>query len=349
VLLDAQGRPYLTDFGLARRAGVDCSLSASGKFIGTPSYMAPEQVTGPRVALGPATDVYGLGAILYELLTGQAPFRSPETLEILIQVRERDPAPPRELRPQIPRDLESICLKCLEKAPKDRYPTAEALANELENYLRGGGIEAAGLFSRLRRWNRREPELVSRLGGLGMIAVITQINHHISPEPNAHIHWTVQAVLGLWALLAVVFQMLLRSESPSDRVRVLWVAADIVCLTIVTWLLESETVDPKTGEPLVEVKTMLLVGYPLLIAASGLWWRVHLVWITTIMAMGAFAGLYLGAALRWEAGGLTVRTSPDLIYHNIFTAGLALTGLVVARQVKRILTIGHYYEERNDL
>jgi serine/threonine-protein kinase len=215
--------------------------------------------------------------------------------------------------------------------------------------LQGDGIEAAGLVSRLRRWNRREPELVSRLGGLGLIAVITQLNHHISPEPNARIHWTIQAVLGLWAMSALVFQMLLRSESRSDRVRVLWSAADIVCLTIVTWLLETKTENPKTGESVVEVKTMLLVGYPLLIAASGLWWRVHLVWITTIMAMGTFAGLYLDAALRWEDGGLAVRPSPDLIYHNIFTAGLALTGLVVARQVKRILAIGRYYEHRTDL
>jgi eukaryotic-like serine/threonine-protein kinase len=267
----------------------------------------------------------------------------------VIQVRERDPAPPRELRSEIPRELESICLKCLEKAPADRYPTAEALANELENYLQGDGIEAAGLVSRLRRWNRREPELVFRLGGLGLMAVVTQINHHISPEPNAHLHWTIQAVLGLWALLALAFEMVLRSESRLDRVRLLWSAADIVCLTIVIWLLESKTVDSKTGDLVVEVKTMLLVGYPLLIAASGLWWRVHLIWITTIMAMGAFAGLYLDAALWWEDGGLAVRPSPDLIYHNIFTAGLALTGLVVARQLNRIIALGRYYEHRNDL
>jgi serine/threonine-protein kinase len=349
VLLDAQGHPYLTDFGLARRAGVDSSLSISGRFLGTPSYMAPEQATGPRAGLGPATDVYGLGAILYELLTGRAPFRSPNPLEILRQVLERDPAPPRELRPEIPRELESICLKCLEKAPKDRYPTAEALANELENYLQGYGIETAGLVARLRRWNRREPELVSRLAGLGLMVVIAQINHHISPKPDVQLHWMIQAVLGLWALSALVFQMLLRSDSQSDRVRVLWSAADIVCLTIVTWLLETKTVDAETGNLVVEVRTMLLVGYPLLIAASGLWWRVHLVWITTILAMGTFAGLYLDTALWWEDGGLAVRPSPDLIYHNIFTAGLALTGLVVARQVKRILALGRYYEHRNDL
>jgi serine/threonine-protein kinase len=347
VLLDAQGRPYLTDFGLARRAGVDSSLSISGTILGTPSYMAPEQATGSRAGLGPATDVYGLGAILYELLTGRPPFRSPTVMETVVQVLERDPAPPRELRPEIPRELEGICLKCLEKAPKDRYATAEALANELENYLHGDGIEAAGLVSRLRRWNRREPELVSRLGGLGLMAVITQINFHNSSDPDSRLHWTIQAVLGLWAILSLFFQMRLRAGLRSDRVRVLWSAADIVCLTIVTKLLEAP--GSSAGQPVVDVETTLLVGYPLLIAASGLWWRVPLVWITTIMAMAAFGGLYLDAALWWRDGQLIWRPSPDLIHPNIFGAGLALTGFVVARQVRRILALGRYYENRSDL
>jgi serine/threonine-protein kinase len=348
VLLDAQGRPFLTDFGLARRAGVDSSLSISGTILGTPSYMAPEQATGKRAGLGPATDVYGLGAILYELLTGRAPFRSPTVMETVVQVLERDPAPPRELRPEIPRELESICLKCLEKAPKDRYPTAEALADELDNYLKGDGIEAAGFVSRLRRWNRREPELASRLGGLALMAVITQVNFHTSSDPDSRLHWTIQAVLGLWALSSLVFQMLLRSGFRSDRVRVLWSAADLVCMTIVIKLLETNSVSLANGFPVVDVETTLLVGYPLLIAASGLWWRVHLVWITTIMAVVAFGGLYIDAALWWRAGHLNWRPSPTLIHPNIFAAGLALTGYVVARQVKRILALGRYYEHRSD-
>jgi serine/threonine-protein kinase len=349
VLLDAQGLPYLTDFGLARRAGSDSSLSISGTILGTPSYMAPEQATGTRSGLGPTTDVYGLGAILYELLTGRAPFRSPTVMETIVQVLERDPAPPRELRPEIPRELESICLKCLEKATKDRYATAEALADELDSYLKGDGIEAAGLVARLRRWNRREPELASRLGGLTLMAVITQINIHISPDPHWRLHWTIEAVLGVWALLSLVFQMLLRSGFRSDRVRVLWSATDLVSMTIVTKLLQATSVSPATGLPVVEVETTLLVAYPLLIAASGLWWRVHLVWITTMMAVAAFVGLYLDAALWWQGDRLAWRPSPDLVHPNIFIAALVLTGYVVARQVKRILALGRYYEHRSDL
>ncbi len=198
VLVDGQGKPYVTDFGLARRTGEDSSLSLSGAILGTPSYMAPEQATGSRARLGPATDVYGLGAIFYELLTGRPPFRSSTIMETVVQVMERDPAPPRELRPEIPRELESICLKCLEKAPKDRYPSGEALAQELDNYLQGEGIASTGLLSRLRRWNRREPELVARLGGLGLMIVITQLNFYLSSSPKFWLHWKVQAVLALW-------------------------------------------------------------------------------------------------------------------------------------------------------
>ena len=349
VLLDARGNPYVTDFGLARRAGSDSSLSISGTILGTPSYMAPEQAAGSRASLGPATDVYGLGAILYELLTGRAPFRSPTIMETIVQVLERDPAPPRGLRPEIPRELEGICLKCLEKAAKDRYPTAEVLADELDHYLRGETIAATGLFPRLRRWNRREPELVSRLGGLGLMAIITQINFYISPAPDQRLHWTIEAVLGLWALSSLIFQMLLRAGFRADRVRTLWSAADIACMTIVTKLLETKAISSASGLPYVDVETTLLVGYPLLIAASGLWWRVHLVWITTIMALAAFAGLYVDAALWWRDNHLAWRPSPDLLHPNIFAAGLALTGYVVARQVNRILALGRYYEHRSDL
>jgi serine/threonine-protein kinase len=346
VLLDGQGKPYLTDFGLARRTGVDSSLSVSGAILGTPSYMAPEQATGSRARLGAATDVYGLGAILYELLTGRPPFRAPTIMETVVQVLERDPSAPRELRPEIPRELEGICLKALEKAPRNRYSSAEALAGDLENYLHGDGIAATGLVSRLRRWNRREPELVARLGGLGLMVILTQINFYRSPQPNANLHWTIQAVLVLWAMLALLFRVLMRSGLRSDQVRVLWSGADIVCLTIVTKLLESIEPGTTSGELVVRVETTLLVGYPLLIAASGLWWRVPLVWITTIMATAAFGWLYFDAALWRDGEHLSWRPSPELVHPNIFVAGLVLTGFVVVRQIKRIIALSRYYEHR---
>jgi len=347
ILLDREGRPHVTDFGLARRTSEDRAMSVSGAIMGTPSYMAPEQASGVRKGLSPTTDVYGLGAIFYELLTGEPPFRGATVMETVVQVLERDPDPPGELCAGVPKELETICLKCLEKSPQDRYPSAAALAGELDRYLQGEVIDATSLIPRLRRWNRREPELVSRLGGLGLVALIAQYNYlFVSASPDFRLHYTIQGILALWAVSAVVFQGMLRSGWHSDRVRVLWSAADILFLTIELKLFEQVEEALLGGGSLVRFETTLLVGYPLLIAASGLWWRVRLVWITTLMAMAAYVWLYIDAALVWRGGLLAWRPSPDLQHPNIFLAGLLLTGYVVARQVKRILLLSQYYEHR---
>jgi serine/threonine protein kinase len=144
VLLDREGRPHITDFGLAKRVGGDGGMTRSGVIVGTPSYMAPEQVTGNQ-SLTPAVDVYGLGAILYELLTGRPPFRAESSMDTLLEVMERLPAPPRLLNPGVERDLETICLKCLEKDPQRRYADAEALAMDLERYVSGETISAKSI------------------------------------------------------------------------------------------------------------------------------------------------------------------------------------------------------------
>jgi serine/threonine-protein kinase len=123
ILLDGEGRPLVSDFGLSKRLQGGAELTASNAIVGTAPYMAPEQARAEK-GLTTAIDVYALGAVLYELLTGQPPFRGPTPLDTLLQVLEREPAPPRQLNPGAPRDLEAICLKCLEKDPADRYPSA---------------------------------------------------------------------------------------------------------------------------------------------------------------------------------------------------------------------------------
>jgi eukaryotic-like serine/threonine-protein kinase len=346
ILLDREGRPYVTDFGLAKRASEDSAVSLSGAIMGTPSYMAPEQASGLRKGLRPTTDVYGLGAIFYELLTARAPFRADSVPETVVAVLERDPIPPRELSPGVPKELETICLKCLEKSPQDRYASAAALADELDRFLQGEVIDATSLVPRLRRWNRREPELVARLGGLLLVALIAQFNYYVlSATPDFWHHYTIQGVLALWALSAVIFQTMLRSGWHADQVRIFWSAADITFLTVELKLFE-QILRGSSSDAEVHVETTLLVGYPLLIAASGLWWRVNLVWITTALAMTAYTRLYIDAAVQWRAGRVAWDPSPDLQHPNIFLAALFLTGYVVARQVRRILLLSRYYEHR---
>lgn len=159
ILLDASGRLRITDFGLAKRVEGDSELTMTGQVLGTPSYMSPEQAAAQHAIIGPATDIYALGTILYELVTGRPPFRSENVAETLRQVQQDEPVHPRLLNPKLPRDLETICLKCLEKEPKKRYATAQQLAEDLARFLSGEPILARPVSrpARAWRWCRRNP------------------------------------------------------------------------------------------------------------------------------------------------------------------------------------------------
>ncbi len=172
ILLTRDGTPKVTDFGLARRLEGDGGLTLSGVAVGTPSYMAPEQARGKRQAIGPATDVYALGAILYELLTGRPPFHAESATATLQQVLTDEPVSPTRLNPQVPRDLTTICLKCLSKEPHRRYASAAALAEDLRRFLRGEHIAArrAGRLERLARWARRNPAAAALLAVTLLVA-----------------------------------------------------------------------------------------------------------------------------------------------------------------------------------
>jgi WD40 repeat protein/tRNA A-37 threonylcarbamoyl transferase component Bud32 len=172
ILLDATRQPHVSDFGLARRLDAAGSLSPSGAIIGTPSYMSPEQARASKV-LTTATDVHGLGAILYELLTGRPPFRADNVLETLKQVVEQEPQPPRALNRRVDRDLETICLKCLRKEPGERYGSAEALADDLERWLKGEPIQARriGTVKRVLKWARRKPAIAAMTTAI-LVAVV---------------------------------------------------------------------------------------------------------------------------------------------------------------------------------
>ncbi|HQF14927.1 MAG TPA: protein kinase [Thermogutta sp.] len=173
VLLDLDGTPKIVDFGLAKRLDEVSPNGSQEDLVGTPSYMAPEQAAGEVGAVGPATDVYGLGAILYELLAGRPPFTGKNAIETLLQVRHQDPVPPSRLQPYIHRDLVTICMKCLEKAPERRYPSAAALADDLQRFLEGHVILArpAGPVERLAKWVRRHSTAVL-MGVMTVFAVL---------------------------------------------------------------------------------------------------------------------------------------------------------------------------------
>jgi tetratricopeptide (TPR) repeat protein/predicted Ser/Thr protein kinase len=175
VLLRADGTPKITDFGLAKVLDADGGPTRSETLLGTPSYMAPEQAAGDAKRVGAPADVYSLGAILYELLTGRAPFHGATPLGTLEQVRTQEPVPPRRRRRSVPLDLETICLKCLEKEPGRRYPGALALADDLRCYLEGQPIRArpVPVWQRLWRSARRRPALVARaLGAAALVCLL---------------------------------------------------------------------------------------------------------------------------------------------------------------------------------
>jgi len=159
VLLMADGSPKITDFGLAKQLEGDSGQTRSGQVMGTPQYMAPEQAAGRTKEVGPAADIYSLGVILYEMLTGRPPFLAPSTMEILHQVMSVEPVAPRRLQAQVPCDLETICLKCLEKEIGRRYASAAALADDLKLFLAGEPIRAraVGTIERAWKWAKRRP------------------------------------------------------------------------------------------------------------------------------------------------------------------------------------------------
>jgi eukaryotic-like serine/threonine-protein kinase len=173
ILLDAQGGPHVTDFGLAKQVKGDSELTISGAILGTPAYMAPEQALGKMKELSTAADIYSLGAILYQLLTGRPPFIGDNLVNVLRQVTETEPTPPSKLAKAVDRDLETICLKCLEKEPKRRYASADALAEELERWLRNEPVLArpVGGVERLAKWARRRPALAAMTTALILVAL----------------------------------------------------------------------------------------------------------------------------------------------------------------------------------
>jgi len=207
ILIDANNEPHVTDFGLAKRIRADSKLTQSGAIVGTPSYMAPEQARSAK-ELTLAVDVYSLGAILYELLTGRPPFHAATPMDTLLQVTDQEPTAPRKLNPQLDRDLETICLKCLEKEPGRRYATAEDFADDLGRWLKGEPIQSRRYtpWNRGIKWVRRHPKnatvvalagwLLLGVGGAGWWYWDTYHRVKVAYFRNAVKRWGVKEGVG---------------------------------------------------------------------------------------------------------------------------------------------------------
>jgi serine/threonine-protein kinase len=328
ILIDADGEPHVSDFGLARRIGADSSLTMAGAVLGTPSFMAPEQAAGKTKELSAAADIYSLGAILYFLLTGRPPFLAASPLDTLVQVLEGEVIVPRVINPRVMRDLERICLRCLEKSPERRYAEAATLAEDLERFVREEPVQARppGLKPFLLHWMRRQPALVSRLLGLGICVAIAQVTFHYRPTVSLAQHTRIVSALGIWALLSVLCQWALEQERWSKLVPFLWAAVDTVCLTAALWLDEA-------------MPGPLIASFPVLVAVSGLWFRAPLVGLTTILAMLGYSFLVFDDFSRH-------RRLEQMNWHVVFLVLLVLTGCAVAYQVHRVRALSRFYDRR---
>jgi hypothetical protein len=317
VLIDAHDVPHVTDFGLAKQLSAPSEHTRTGAVLGTPSYMAPEQANGQK-DLGPACDVYGLGALLYELLTGRPPFRAETTLDTLLQVMQNEPAPPRLLSPGLDRDLETICLKCLHKAPADRYSSAAELADDLERYLNGEPIRArsVNLLARVARALERSQHDVEfgqystvLYWFAGIVAVLHVVKHFLvvshQPTPAVLLAQFVQFGSMVFVLWLYRPKGLLPTTTAERQLWSVWVGYVLTC-SLVSAVSVGLFGLPRAYDGILYPYYALVTGLAFFVLGSSYWGRCYVF----ALAFWALALLML-LDMRWvmlEFGGLWTLT-----------------------------------------
>ncbi len=339
ILIDEEGQPKITDFGLAKQMQSDSELTSTGTIMGTPSYMAPEQAAGKTREVGPRSDIYSLGAILYELLTGVVPFRADTSLDTLMLVLDADPVPPRTRNPKIPRDLETICLKCLQKAPELRYSTADELAEDLNRYLQGDPVQASsvnllGRMTTALLKSQHEEKLQGWGIGLMLFGVAIFAAHlamQVLGEAGFHV------LISFWATRAVLFTSLMfllwyyrrGALLPANSVeRIIWT-------TWIAYLMAYVPVNVVAhvlGIDHLQIYAIMAIlsGTGFLIMGTAIWGGCHVIGVGYLIAAPLLAlnparasfwfGLMWGVALvtiGWRyrrieiAGSMATRQTPD--------------------------------------
>ncbi len=329
IMLGPDGQPHVTDFGLAMMLSAGMKDKGQDVIAGTPYYMSPEQASGNLSLITRQTDVYCLGVIRDELLVGRPPVIGEDLTDTLVQIIERDPIPPTRLSPGMPKEIEWICLRCLEKKPERRYPSALALADDLDRFQMGEEIETQPPtpWNRLRRWIRRAPALASHWFAMAIFLINSFLNFMVFRIFDSDYFVKTTALVMVWIPVCYFFHRWLQNDKKVQWARLGWAFVDVAFFTAILLLGKG-------------VSSALTIGYPRLIVVSCFWFRTRLVWYMTGLVTVSYVVLLLDSLLfRPE---LSVRFDRSVI----FLMSMGILGFIVAYQVSRIHALESYYHSR---
>ena len=275
ILIDVHGKPVLIDFGLAKSTHAPSDLTVSGMVIGTPAYMAPEQLHTHRSVDFRLSDIYSLGAVLYFLLTGRSPFIGENSFDIMIQLKDREPVRPSRINKHIDRELDAICMRALAKKPEQRYSSASEFAEDLNRWMEGSAITTptTSLWDKTIRWWREEPGLFSHVTAILTVTLIVILSHLLGYSHSNLIQQI--SLLMTWLILCVPLQQaVFRVKRPSTPA-VLWGLVDVSFVSVLIANAQAP-------------RSLLLIAYPVMITVSALFYRTRFVLLMTIACIGAF-------------------------------------------------------------